>query len=105
MSAFFSKILNFAVGMFKSYFLIGIAVALLELIIIILFSITIPEDYKRYFNEQFAELANHNNPKERLMPWEVTAGDRVFFTILILIASCLIWPYLLSILFERNSEE
>lgn len=105
MSAFFSKILHFAVGMFKSYFLIGIAVALLELIIIILFSITIPEDYKRYFNEQFAELANHNDPKERLMPWEVTAGDRVFFTILILIASCLIWPYLLSILFERNSEE
>lgn len=105
MSAFFSKILYFAVGMFKAYFLIGIAVALLELIIIILFSVTIPEDYKRYFNDQFAELANHNDPKERLMPWEVTAGDRVFLTILILIASCLIWPYVLSILFERNPEE
>lgn len=105
MSTFFSKILHFAVGMFKAYFLIGIFVALIELIIIILFSITIPDDYKNYFNDQFAELANHNNPDERLMPWEVTAGDRVFFTVLILIVSCLVWPYVLNILFERNSEE
>lgn len=105
MDTFFSKILHFAVGMFKSYFLIGIVVALLELIIIILFSLIMPDDYKDYFNQQFAELANQNDPKERLMPWEVTAGDRAFFTIILLIVSCFIWPYVLSILFERNSEE
>lgn len=105
MDTFFSKILHFAVGMFKSYFLIGLIVASFELIVIILFSLMMPDDYKRYFNEQFAELANQNDPKERLMPWEVTAGDRGFLIILILIVSCFIWPYVLNILFERNSEE
>lgn len=105
MYTFFSKILHFAVGMFKSYFLIGLIVALFELIVIILFSLMMPDDYKDYFNQQFADIANNGNPNEHLNPWEVTAGDRVFLTVLILIASCFIWPYVVSILFERNSEE
>lgn len=105
MSTFFSKILQFAFGMFKAYFLIGFIVALIILIIIILFSLMMPEDYKEYFNDQFAKIANSNNPDERLMPWEVTNGDRIFFVILIIIVSMFLWPYVLSILFEGEHEE
>lgn len=105
MDTFFSKILHFTVGMIRSYFLIGLIIAAFVLSIIILFILLMPEDYTKYFNQQFADLANSSDPIERLMPWEVTTGDRVFLIILLLIATCIIWPYVLKILFERDSEE
>lgn len=105
MNTFFSKILHFAVGMVKSYFLIGIIIASLELILVVLYSFILPDDFNDLLNQQFAELVNQTDPEEHLMHWEVTAGDRVFLVVLILIVSCFIWPYILSILFERDSEE
>lgn len=88
-----SFILRLLIQMTKIYIFIGLIITVLMAILIIIYKLWLPDQFRDFMAEQFINISRNNSEDYGLRPEDVTNGDILFLCILILFIMVFIWPY------------
>lgn len=88
-----SFILRLLIQMTKIYIFIGLIITVLMAILIIIYKLWLPDQFRDFMAEQFINISRNNSEDYGLRPEDVTDGDILFLCILILFIMVFIWPY------------